>query len=98
MIVAVILQLGWDLCRASISTGGRTILGRITKRGSRYLRMLFVQAAQVIMMRPKELAKVQFWRMVGIRLNAHAAQQARRGIGQQARPDRMERSELRQRL
>lgn len=33
------------------STGGRTILGRITKRGSRYLRMLFVQAAKVIMMR-----------------------------------------------
>ena len=34
------------------STGGRTILGRISKRGSRYLRMLFVQAAKVIMMRP----------------------------------------------
>jgi transposase len=34
------------------STGGRTILGRITKRGSRYLRLLFVQAAKVIMMRP----------------------------------------------
>lgn len=34
------------------STGGRTILGRITKRGSRYLRMLLVQAARVIMMRP----------------------------------------------
>ncbi len=34
------------------STGGQTILGRITKRGSRYLRMLFVQAAKVIMMRP----------------------------------------------
>jgi len=33
------------------STGGRTVLGRITKRGSRYLRMLFVQAAKVIMMR-----------------------------------------------
>ena len=33
------------------STGGRTILGRISKRGSRYLRMLFVQAAKVIMMR-----------------------------------------------
>jgi transposase len=32
------------------STGGRTILGRITKRGSRHLRMLFVQAAKVIMM------------------------------------------------
>lgn len=34
------------------STGSRTILGRITKRGSRYLRMLFVQTAKVIMMRP----------------------------------------------
>jgi transposase len=35
------------------STGGRSILGGITKRGSRYLRMLFVQAARVIMMRRK---------------------------------------------
>ena len=35
------------------STGGRTILGRITKRGSRYLRMLLVQAARIIMMRPQ---------------------------------------------
>jgi transposase len=34
------------------STGGQTVLGRISKRGSRYLRMLFVQAAKVIMMRP----------------------------------------------
>jgi transposase len=34
------------------STGGRTILGRISKRGSRYLRLLFVKAAKVIMMRP----------------------------------------------
>ncbi len=33
------------------STGGRTVLGRLTKRGSRYLRMLFVQAAKVILMR-----------------------------------------------
>jgi len=33
------------------STGGRTVLGRITKRGSRYLRMLFVQAAKVVLMR-----------------------------------------------
>lgn len=33
------------------STWGRTVLGRITKRGSRYLRMLFVQAAKVILMR-----------------------------------------------
>jgi len=42
------------------STGGRTILGRITKRGSRYLRMLFVQAAQVILMRPKNWPKFSF--------------------------------------
>jgi len=29
------------------STGDRTILGRISKRGNRYLRVLFVQAAWV---------------------------------------------------
>ena len=34
------------------STGGRTILGRISKRGRRYLRMLLVQAENVILMRP----------------------------------------------
>ncbi len=42
------------------STGGRTVLGRITKRGSRYLRMLFVQAAQVSRMRPKNWPKFSF--------------------------------------
>lgn len=42
------------------STGGRTILGRITKRGSRYLRMLFVQAAKVIMMRQTRWADFSF--------------------------------------
>lgn len=42
------------------STGGRTILGRITKRGSRYLRMLFVQAAKVIMMRPNRWSAFSF--------------------------------------
>lgn len=34
------------------STGGHSILGRITKSDSRYLRMPFVQATKVIMMRP----------------------------------------------
>src|SRR6185437_17172176 len=34
-----------------ISTGDRTILGRITKRGNRYLRMLFMQAARVVLLR-----------------------------------------------
>ena len=36
-----------------ISTGDRTILGRISKRGNRYLRVLFVQAAWVVLIRPK---------------------------------------------
>lgn len=42
------------------STGGRTVLGRITKRGSRYLRMLFVQAARVILMRPNRWPDFSF--------------------------------------
>ena len=36
-----------------ISTGDRTILGRISKRGTRYLRKLFVQAAWVVLIKPK---------------------------------------------
>jgi transposase len=35
-----------------ISTGDRTILGRISKRGNTYLRTLFVQAARVVLLRP----------------------------------------------
>src|SRR6201998_25240 len=35
-----------------ISTGGRTILGKISKRGNRYLRVLFVQAAWVVLIKP----------------------------------------------
>jgi transposase len=35
-----------------MSTGGRTILGRISKRGNRYLRVLFVQAAWVVLIKP----------------------------------------------
>ncbi len=42
------------------STGGRSILGRITKRGNRYLRTLFVQAAHVILMRPNNWEKFSF--------------------------------------
>ncbi|MGA9600971.1 MAG: IS110 family transposase [Methylocystis sp.] len=36
-----------------ISTGDRTILGKTSKRGNRYLRALFVQAAWVVLVRPK---------------------------------------------
>lgn len=42
------------------STGGRTILGRLSKRGSKYLRTLFIQAANVILMRPKNWDKFSF--------------------------------------
>jgi transposase len=36
-----------------ISTGDRTILGKISKRGNRYLRVLFVQAAWVVLVKRK---------------------------------------------
>ena len=42
------------------STGGKPILGRISKRGSRYLRTLFVQAAHVILMRPHNWQRFSF--------------------------------------
>ena len=42
------------------STGGRPILGRLSKRGSKYLRTLFIQAANVILMRPKNWEKFSF--------------------------------------
>jgi transposase len=36
-----------------MSTGDRTILGKVSKRGNRYLRVLFVQAAWVVLIKPK---------------------------------------------
>jgi transposase len=36
-----------------ISTGDRTILGKISKRGNRYLRVLLCQAARVVLLRPQ---------------------------------------------
>ena len=44
----------WQL---SGRAGGRTILGPISKRGNRYLRMLFVQAARSVLLRPKSWQK-----------------------------------------
>jgi transposase len=35
-----------------MSTGDRTVLGPISRRGNRYLRVLFVQAAWVVLIRP----------------------------------------------
>jgi transposase len=42
------------------STGGRSILGRISKRGSRYLRTLLIQAARVLLMRPHNWPRYSF--------------------------------------
>ena len=44
-----------------ISTGDRTILGKISKRGNRYLRVLFVQAAWVVLVKVKPTR----WRATG---------------------------------
>ena len=43
-----------------MSTGDRTILGRISKRGNSYLRTLFMQAARVILLRPVSWPKHGF--------------------------------------
>ena len=43
------------------STGDRTILGKISKRGNKYLRTLFVQAAHVVLARRPGSAKRGLW-------------------------------------
>jgi transposase len=50
-----------------MSTGDRTILGKISKRGNRYLRVLFVQAAWVVLIKPK------IWERHGLKLWIEAA-------------------------
>jgi transposase len=50
-----------------ISTGDRTILGKISKRGNRYLRVLFVQAAWVVLIKPMS------WERHGLRSWIEAA-------------------------
>jgi transposase len=42
------------------NTGGRSILGRISKRGSKYLRTLLIQAAKVLLMRPYNWGRYSF--------------------------------------
>ena len=55
------LGLAWlGLVPKQMSTGDRTILGRISKRGNRYLRTLFMQGARVILLRPANWVKHSF--------------------------------------
>ena len=42
------------------STGGKPILGRMSKRGSKYLRTLFIQSARILLMRPHNWKKFSF--------------------------------------
>jgi transposase len=42
------------------STGGRSVLGRISKRGSKYLRTLVIQVARVLLMRPHNWPQYSF--------------------------------------
>jgi len=44
-----------------LSTGDRTILGKVSKQGNRYLRVLFVQAAWVVLIKP------QIWERYGLK-------------------------------
>ena len=39
-----------------ISTGDRTILGKVSKQGNRHLRVLFVQAAWIVLIKPQTWA------------------------------------------
>jgi len=80
-----------------ISTGDRTILGKISRRGNRYLRVLFVQAAWVVLVRIKN------WERYGLkpwieaakrRLHPNVGDRAR----QQACPHRLGRAGQRTRL
>ena len=74
-----------------ISTGDRTILGKISKRGNRYLRVLFVQAAWAVLIKPKS------WERHGLKPWIEAAKKRLHynvlaiALGQQAgRPHRLE--------
>jgi transposase len=52
-----------------ISTGDRTILGKISRRGNRYLRSLFVQAAWVVLVR----VRPKHWDRYGLKSWIEAA-------------------------
>ena len=74
-----------------MSTGDRTILGRITKRGNRYLRMLFIQGARAVLLRSDELGEAQFWIVAHDGSAAHASQCSDSCARQQAGADRLDR-------
>ena len=75
------------------STGDRTILGRLSKRGNSYLRSLLVQAARVLLLWPAKWPQHSFGNWLTAASARVASQRARGGSGQQAGADRLERAE-----
>lgn len=58
-----------------LSTGDRTILDRISKRGNNYLSMLFMQAARVVLLRPANWLKHSFGPWLQAAVNRMLSQQ-----------------------
>jgi transposase len=83
-------SVGLGLVLRQISTGDRTILGKVSKQGNRYLRVLFVQAAWVVVI------KLQTRERYGLKQWISAAkrrrQRARHRAREQARPNCLGRS------
>ena len=77
-----------------ISTGDRTILGKISKRGNRYLRVLFVQAAWVVLVKvkPNQMGRPWAQALDRERQETVASQRAGNRACQQTRAHRVERS------
>ena len=83
--------LAWiGLVPKQMSTGDRTILGRISKRGNGYLRMLFMQAARVILLRPASWPKRRLRGLARSRRSAPPSQRFGRRSRQQAGTDRLD--------
>ena len=81
-----------------MSTGDRTILGHISKRGNSYMRLLFIQAARDILMRPANWPKHGFgaWLIRAIqRLHPNVLAAA---LANKAGADRLDRARTRAQL
>jgi transposase len=74
------------------STGGRTVLGRISKQGNSYLRMLFIPGGESDHHAPTQLGEVQLRHVVEGSGAAASSQQAGNCARQQARPHQLERA------
>jgi transposase len=58
---AMVAAIGTGAGFKQESTGDRTILGKISKRGNKYLRTLFVQAAHIVLLTRPHRARLGLW-------------------------------------